>query len=93
MASNMGNGSNQLIWIGIAAGTAIGIGIALSRRKPASGWDTARDVTKRMADRSGDLADATKDIMERMKTIYEEGRRVVEDAAQLWEQGRKLVRV
>lgn len=91
MASNMGNGTNQMIWVGIAAGAAIGIGIALSRRKK-TGWDAARDVTRRMADRSGDLADATKDIMERMKTIYDEGRRVVEDAAQLWEQGRRLVR-
>lgn len=91
MASNRGNGTSQLIWIGIAAGAAIGVGIAMSRRRK-TGWDAARDVTRRMADHSGDFADATKDIMERMKTIYEEGRRVVENAAELWEEGRKMVR-
>ena len=89
---NMGNGTSRLIWIGVAAGTAIGVGIALSRRKR-SGWDSARAVTRRMANRSGDFADATKDIMERVKTIYEESRRVVEDANELWEHGRKLVGV
>jgi hypothetical protein len=89
MATN--NGTNQMIWIGIAAGTALGVGIALSRRRK-TGWDAARDVTRRMADHSGDLADATKDIMDRMKKIYEEGRQVVEDAAHLWEQGRRMVR-
>ncbi len=87
------NGTNQMIWIGIAAGAAVGIGIALSSRRKPSGWEAARDVTRKMADRSGDFADATKDIMDRMKTIYEEGRKVVEDAAQLWEQGRRMVRV
>jgi LPXTG-motif cell wall-anchored protein len=91
MASNTGSGTNQMIWIGIAAGAAVGIVMALTRKKR-SGWDAARDVTRRMASQSGDFADATKDLMERMKIIYEEGRRVVEDAAHLWEQGRRLVR-
>jgi hypothetical protein len=90
------NGSNGMdnqrakIWIGIALGTAVGIGIALSRRKR-SRWDSAREMGSRVAARSEDLADATRDIVERVKTIYEESRRVVEDAGQLWAHGRKLI--
>src|SRR5690349_3742205 len=68
---NNGMGSNaSKIWIGIAVGAAVGIGIALSRRKK-SHWDSAREVTRRISDRSGDLADATRDIVDRVKTIYE----------------------
>ena len=52
---NDGQGPNIGIWIGIAVGAAVGIGIALSRRKK-SPWDSARGITKKVADHSGDLA-------------------------------------
>jgi len=81
---------NKGIWIGIAVGAALGIGIALSRRKK-SRWDKARELTERVANKTGDLGDATRDIVERVKTIYAQSRRVVEDAGDLWAHGRKLV--
>jgi gas vesicle protein len=89
---NWGVNNNQMIWIGVAVGAAIGIGIALSRRKKTR-WDTAREMTRRVADHSSDLADSTKDLVERVRVIYEEGRKVVEEAGHLWEHGRKLVGV
>jgi ABC-type Zn2+ transport system substrate-binding protein/surface adhesin len=92
MDSEMNNdqGPNIGIWIGIAVGAAVGIGIALSRRKR-SPWDSARRITNKVADHSGDLADATSNIVERVKKIYDEGCKVVEDAGELWAHGRKLV--
>jgi hypothetical protein len=78
------------LWLGIAVGAAIGIGIAMSRRKR-SPWDSARRVTDRLTAHSGDLADATSNIMQRVKTIYDEGCKVVEEAGELWSHGRKLV--
>jgi hypothetical protein len=89
---NDGQGSNaNKIWIGIAVGAAVGIGIALSRSRKRSHWDSAREVTRRITDRSGDVADATRDIVDRVKTIYEESRKVVEEAGELWAHGRKMV--
>jgi hypothetical protein len=85
-----GQGPNIGIWIGVAVGAAVGIGIALSRRKRTP-WDTARGLTKRVANHSEDLADATRDILDRFRTIYDEGCKVVEDASELWAHGRKLV--
>ncbi len=87
---NNGQGPNIGLWIGIAVGAAVGIGIALSRRKR-SPWDSARRITNRFTDRSGDLAEAANDIMQRVKTIYDEGCKVVEEAGELWSHGRKLV--
>jgi hypothetical protein len=78
------------IWIGIAVGTAIGVGIALSRRKR-NRWDSARDMTRRVASHSNELSDSTRDIVERIKGIYEESCKVVEQAGELWANGRKLV--
>jgi hypothetical protein len=85
-----GQGPNITLWLGIAIGAAVGIGIALSRRKR-SPWDDARRITTRLSDHSEDFADATKDILQRVKTIYDEGCKVVEEAGALWTQGRKLV--
>ena len=85
-----GQGPNMGIWIGVAIGAAVGIGIALSRRKK-SPWESARGITKKVADHSGDLADATNNILERVKLIYNEGCKVVEEAGELWSHGRKLV--
>ena len=87
---NNGQGPNVGIWIGIAVGAAVGIGIALSRRKRTP-WDSARGISKKLADHSGDFADATRDIMDRVKTIYDEGCKVVEEAGELGAHGRKLV--
>jgi hypothetical protein len=90
MDQEMNQDGPNLLWLGIAVGAAIGIGIALSRRKR-SPWDQARKVATRITDRSGDLADATSNIIERVKTIYDEGCKVVEEAGELWSHGRKLV--
>ncbi len=91
MASEMTvQARNTRIWIGIAVGAAVGIGIALSRRTRRSRWDP-KEVSKRFSDRSADMADTTRDMADRIKTIYEESRRVIEEAGDLWEHGRKLV--
>jgi len=91
MANNDWANQSTKIWLGIAIGAAVGIGIALSRRRTASRWDSAREFGKRISDRSEDLADATRDIVQRVRTIYEEGRKVMDDAGELWAHGRKLV--
>jgi hypothetical protein len=88
-----GSGGNATkIWIGIAIGTAIGVGIALSRRKPTR-WESAKDVAMRISDRSGDLAGVTRDIVDHIKNIYEESRKVVDEASGLWQHSRKMVGV
>ena len=93
MDLEMNGFGNRNIWIGIAVGAAVGIGIALSRRHKRTRWEAARELTHRVASKSGDLSDAARDLLDRVKTIYEEGRKVVEDAGELWEQGRKVVGV
>jgi hypothetical protein len=89
--TEMNNGfGNKGVWIGIAVGAAVGIGIALSRRKR-SRWDSARELSQRVAAKSEDLGEVGRDLLDRVKTIYEESRRLVEDAGELWTHGRKLV--
>jgi hypothetical protein len=88
-ASGWGNNSTK-IWLGIVAGTAIGVGIALSRRQKKGRWEAARKVGQRLSNSSGELADAVSDILSHVKVIYEEGRKVAEDAGALWAHGRKL---
>jgi len=78
------------IWLGIAAGTAIGLGIAMSRRQKKTGWDAARQIGARLSDRSGDLSEAAANIIGRVKIILDEGKKVVEDAGELWAHGRKV---
>ncbi|HEX3880812.1 MAG TPA: hypothetical protein VHW24_27710 [Bryobacteraceae bacterium] len=78
------------IWLGLAIGTAIGLGLAYSRR-PKSKWDVARRATKEISGKSAEFADAARDIVDRVKVIYEEGARIAEDAGELWARGRKLV--
>jgi len=91
-AEGMESAPNQAakIWVGIALGAAVGIGIALSRRKKTR-WESAREISHRGADHSSDLAEVTRGIVDRVRNIYEESRRVVEDASGLWSQGRRLV--
>jgi hypothetical protein len=79
------------IWLGIAVGAAVGISIAISRRKRTR-WDAAKDIGHRLSEHSADLAEVTKGIVERVRNIYEESRKVVDDAGALWAHGRKLVR-
>ena len=88
---NMEMESNQTskIWFGIAVGAAVGIGIMLSRRRK-SRWESARDLTRRVADRSGELGDVSREMVDRVGIIYQEGRKVVEDAIELWTRGRQL---
>ena len=78
------------LWLGLAAGAAIGLGIALSRRQKKSRWDSARQIGQRLSERSSDLTDAATNIIGRVKVIYDEGRKVAEDASELWAHGRKL---
>jgi hypothetical protein len=95
MEQENGNGiwenHSAKIWLGIAMGTAVGLGIAYSRRPKKTRWDMARQATKNLGEHSGDFADAARDIADRVKTIYEQGARIAEDAAELWTRGRKLV--
>lgn len=90
-ACSMWEAHSGKIWLGIALGTAIGVGIAVSRRPKRSGWDVARRATKQISGRSAEIGEAARDIIDRVKTIYEEGSRIAEDAAHLWTRGRKLV--
>jgi hypothetical protein len=84
------NDHSTKLWVGIAAGVAIGLGIALSRRQKKSRWDSARQIGNRITDRSGELTDAAGDIIGRLKVIYDEGRKLAEDAGALWAHGRKV---
>lgn len=77
--------------LGIAAGTAIGLGIALSRRQKKTRWDSARQIGQRLSEHSSELGDAASDMIGRIKVIFEEGRKVAEDASELWAHRRKLV--
>ncbi len=88
---NMDTESNQAskIWLGIAVGAAVGIGIMLSRRKKTR-WESAREITRRVADQSSELGDVTRNLVDRVRNIYEETLKVVDDAGQLWSRGRKL---
>jgi len=86
------NGNRTKLLIGIGVGAAIGVAFAMRRRKR-DPWHSAREVSKRVADRTGDLAVVSKDIMDRLKVIYNESCKVVEQASELWSHGRKLVGV
>lgn len=88
--SNDWSNHSTKLWLGIAAGTAIGLGIAISRRQKKTRWDAARRIGERLSDHSGDLSAAAANIVGRVKVILEEGRKVAEDAGELWAQGRKV---
>jgi hypothetical protein len=93
------NGSNgysankaNLVWLGVGVGAALGVAFALTQRKK-SRWDEAKEVSRRVANRTGDLAAASKDIFDRLKIIYGESCKVIEEATELWSSGRKLAGV
>lgn len=96
--TNSGNRANSvnnanLMWLGVGMGAAaIGVAVALTRRKR-DRWYAAKQVTQRVANRTGDLAAASKDIVDRLRIIYNESRKVVEEATELWSRGRKLAGV
>jgi len=103
MTSELGNNTNpgnharegsnaNLLLIGVGVGAAIGVAVALTRRKR-DRWYAAKQVTRRVADRTGDLAAASKDIVGSLKIIYNESCKVVEEASELWSRGRKLAGV
>jgi hypothetical protein len=93
-----GNRSTML-YVGLAAGAAIGIAVALTRRggmrmrtRRREPWEAAKGITRRFGDRSQELAARSNDLIERMRHMFEEGRKVVDDARDLWGEGRRLVR-
>ena len=89
---NINGQRNKAIWIGVAVGTAVGIGLALSRNsRRRDPWASARALTKKVASHSSDVSEATRDMVDRVRTIYEESCKLIEDAGELWAQGRKLV--
>jgi hypothetical protein len=91
MATEMWDG-NSKVMIGIAIGAAVAIGIVFSRmNRKKTPWDAARDITKRVSDKSSDLAAVTRDMVDHVRTIYDEGCKVVEEAGELWSHGRRLV--
>lgn len=86
---------NKMIYVGLAAGAAIGVAVALTRRgKPRrkERWEAAKHITRRFGDQSQDLAARGRDIIDRLQNIYEEGRKVYGEALDLWGEGRRLVR-
>jgi hypothetical protein len=85
-------GLDNRVWMGIAAGAAIGIGIMLSRRHRTSRWDRARNIARRVEANRDDIADTGRDLLDRMRVIYEESRKVIEEAQDLWSRGRSLVK-
>jgi len=91
--NDLRNNKMMTVWLGVAVGAAIGVGFALSRTRRHDRWSSAKDVSKRFSEHSGDLAARSKEIIERAQNIYEEGRKIYEDAAELWSHGRKLVGV
>jgi len=93
-SGNSSHGDNKMmaIWLGVAVGAAIGVGFAISRTRKRDRWSSAKEISRKMADHSGDLAAKSKEIIERAQNMYQEGRKIVEDATELWSHGRKLVR-
>ena len=79
--------SGSKLWLGVAVGVAVGLGIVVARRKASS---NGKFLT-RAADRIPDFADVTRDIVTRTKAIQKEALKVVQDASQLWMHGRKLI--
>jgi len=88
--NNNGTRTNT-IWIGVGIGAAIGVAaLAISQRKR-DRWYSAKQVSRRVADHTGELAAASKDIIERIRLIYNESCKVVDEATELLSHGRKLV--
>jgi len=81
------------IWIGVAIGAAIGLGYAMTRRRKVTNrWSSAREVSRNVAESSGDLVEQGRKIIDHIRVIYDEGRKVVDEATDLWEHGRKIVK-
>jgi hypothetical protein len=85
-------GMDNRIWIGIAAGAAIGIGLMLTRRRSENKWERARNIARRVDADKDDFKEVGRDMLDRIRVIYEEGRKVADEAQHLWSRGRNLVR-
>lgn len=86
-------GLDNRVWLGIAAGAAIGIGLMLAnRRRPENRWDRARDIARKVDADKDEFKEVGRDMLDRIRVIYEEGRKVAEEAQHLWTRGRSLVR-
>lgn len=79
------------IALGVFAGTAIGVGIALSRRNRRPARFDMRRVTRQFANRSSDVADVARDIVGHLREVCEVGKKLADDAGHLWSNGRKMV--
>ena len=87
--------TSRMVYMGLAAGAAIGIAVALTRRgktRRKEPWEAAKHITRRFGDHSQELAARGKDIIERVQNMYEEGRKVYGEARELLGEGRRLVR-
>jgi hypothetical protein len=85
-------GVDNRVWMGIAAGVAIGVGVMLSRRRSHSRWDRARNIVKRVDADRGELAEVGRDLLDRIRVIYDESRKVVDEAQSLWARGRSVMK-
>jgi hypothetical protein len=72
------------LWMGIAAGAAIGIGFSLARNRRRSRAHAARRMGRRVADASAKL------VAVEGRKLAREGRKLMDEAAGLWSHGRKL---
>ncbi len=90
-SGNRMNGTPAWVLPAVVAGAAVGIAIAITRKKK-SRWDLTREMTERVMDSRDDLAEMGKDLVSRIQTIYHESRAVAEQVAGLWGHGRKVLR-
>ncbi len=79
------------IVLGVVAGAAIGVGIALSRRTKKTSRFDVRRVTRQFADRSSEFGDIARDIVGHLKEVCDVGKKIADDAGHLWSHGRKMV--
>jgi hypothetical protein len=88
--NGLGNHTTK-VWIGVGAGAAIGLALAL-RNHRRDRWSAATNVTRRVASVSQDMADLTQNIIGRVRVIYNESRKLVKEVNHAWDEGRKLAR-
>jgi len=85
-----GNSNYNKVWIGLGIGAAVGLAAGLRWHRNGDRWYAAKRITRRVADRTSDLAETGNKIFDHVRVIYNESRKLADDAADLWSQGRKL---